>query len=430
MLDRLPLSERLWVLQALRRETVGGALLLGAAVIALVWANSPWSASYHALGAVEVGPAALDLHLSLAEWAADGLLAVFFFVAGLELKHELVLGSLSKPAQAALPMVAAVCGMALPALLYVLTVLGFGDRGALVGWGIPMATDIAFALAVLAVVGSALPVALRAFLLTLAVVDDLGAILVIALFYSHGFALLPFVLSVAGLAGYAVLQRMRVRSWLVYVPLALATWALVHASGIHATVAGICLGLLTRVVPDPGETRSPADRLEPRLSPLSTALCVPLFAFFSAGVTLTGVGASVLTEPVTIAVLVGLVVGKPVGIYGGSRLVVRFTRASLSPALRWSDVLTVGILGGIGFTVSLLITELGFAHDPAAAMSAKTGVLCASVVSATLAAMLLVRRNKAYRAIAGIEDADTDGDGIPDVYQHPDPGVSGPPPSP
>ena len=425
VLDRLPLSERLWVLDALRRETVGGALLLGAAVLALVWANSPWSASYHDLGAIQVGPAALHLDLSLSDWAADGLLAVFFFIAGLELKHELVVGSLSEPARAALPAVAAVCGMAVPAGLYALTVLGLGDRSGLVGWGIPMATDIAFALAVLAVVGSRLPVALRAFLLTLAVVDDLGAILVIAVFYSHGFSLTPFLASIGCLVAYAVLQRLRVRSWLVYVPLVLATWTLVHASGIHATIAGISLGLLTRVVPDPGETRSPADRVDRRLSPLSAALCVPLFAFFSAGVTLTGVGASVLTEPVTVAVLVGLVIGKPIGIYGGARLVAKFTRATLSPSLRWSDVLTVGMLGGIGFTVSLLISELGFAQDPASMLSAKTGVLAASVASTAVASVLLLRRNRAYRALAEVEDADVDHDGIPDVYQRPDPGAGG-----
>ncbi|HEY7858371.1 MAG TPA: Na+/H+ antiporter NhaA [Candidatus Nanopelagicales bacterium] len=427
VLDRLPLSERLWVLGALRQEAVGGALLLGAAILALVWANSPWSAAYHELGAIKVGPAALQLHLTLSEWAADGLLAVFFFIAGLELKHELAVGSLSKPAQAALPAVAAVCGMVVPAGLYALTVLGFGDREALVGWGIPMATDIAFALAVLAVVGSRLPVALRAFLLTLAVVDDLGAILVIAVFYSHGFSLTPFLASIACVAAYAVLQRLRVTSWLVYVPLALATWTLVHASGIHATIAGISLGLLTRVVPDAGEARSPADRLGLRLSPLSAALCVPLFAFFSAGVTLTGVGASVLTEPVTVAVIVGLVIGKPIGIYGGSRLVVRFTRATLSPSLLWNDVLTVAMLGGIGFTVSLLISELAFQVAPGLELSAKTGVLAASVVSAAVASVLLLRRNRAYRALADIEDADADQDGIPDVYQQPDQGAGGAP---
>ena len=245
--DRLPLSERSWVLSALRQETVGGSLLLGAAVTALLWANSPWRSTYRTLTEVSVGPEALHLHLSLAAWAADGLLAVFFFVAGLELKHELVLGTLSKASRAIVPVVAALAGMVVPALLYVATVSAMGDAEAVRGWGIPMATDIAFALAVLAVVGSKLPVALRAFLLTLAVVDDLGAILVIAIFYGHGFSVTPFVLAATGIGIWWVLQRLGASTWLVFLPLALVVWGLMHASGVHATVAGVALGLLTRV---------------------------------------------------------------------------------------------------------------------------------------------------------------------------------------
>ncbi|HSN06835.1 MAG TPA: Na+/H+ antiporter NhaA, partial [Candidatus Angelobacter sp.] len=229
---RLPLAERSRLLEALREETVGGALLLGAAVLALGWANSPWRESYHQLAATEVGPEALSLHLPLSVWAADGLLAVFFLVAGLELKHELVVGTLSRASAAVVPVVAALSGMAVPAGLYVVTVHVLGDPDAAVGWGIPMATDIAFALAVLAVVGSRLPVALRAFLLTLAVVDDLGAIVVIAVFYGHGFAPLPFALALTGLAAYWLLQKRRIDSWLVTVPLGLVIWALMHASGV------------------------------------------------------------------------------------------------------------------------------------------------------------------------------------------------------
>lgn len=423
-------AQRRWVLDALRQETVGGALLLAATVLALVWANSPDSAAYHRLADLHVGPELLHLNLSLADWAADGLLAVFFFIAGLELKHELVVGSLSEPAKAVLPAVAAVCGMAIPAVLYVGAVLALDDHRALVGWAIPMATDIAFALAVLAVVGSRLPVALRAFLLTLAVVDDLGAILVIALFYSHGFSLPPFLGAIACLVAYAVLQRLRVRSSLVYVPLALLTWILVHDSGVHATVAGIALGLLTRVVPDPGEAQSPADRLDHRLRPLSAAVCVPVFAFFSAGVTLTGIGADVLAQPVTIAVIIGLVVGKPVGIYAGARLTVRFTRASLDPALRWADVLTVGVLGGLGFTVSLLISELAFAHEPAIMLEAKTGVLAASAIAALASAALLIARGRAHRDLDGpaddAADPDTGTESVTGTDAGVDPGGAGP----
>jgi NhaA family Na+:H+ antiporter len=415
--DRLPLSERSYVLSALRQETVGGALLLLAAIIALVWANSPWRESYDALTEVVIGPAALHLDLSLSVWAADGLLAVFFFVAGLELKHELVLGSLSRLDKAAVPVVAALAGMVVPALIFVAAVTALGDREAANGWGIPMATDIAFALAVLAVMGSKLPVALRAFLLTLAVVDDLGAILVIAIFYSEKFATLPFVIAVLGMALWWFLQRRRVDAWWVYLPLALVVWGFLHASGIHATVAGVALGLLTRVRLDPGETISPADRYEHVIRPLSAGVCVPLFAFFSAGVTVVGLGGSAFTDPVAIAIVLGLVIGKPLGVYGGARLVARFTRASLSSQLRWADVLAVGILAGIGFTVSLLIGELAFVDDPARETAAKVGILAASVIAAFAAAVALQRRGKAYAEIAAAEEADSDDDGVPDVYQ-------------
>ncbi len=408
--DRVPLAERSRLLAALRQETVGGALLLVAAVIALVWANSPWRESYHRLTETVVGPAALHLDLTLATWAADGLLAVFFFIAGLELKHELVVGTLSKLSRAIVPVVAALAGMVMPAVLYTVTVTVMGDRDAAVGWGIPMATDIAFALAVLAVMGSRLPVALRAFLLTLAVVDDLGAILVIAVFYNHGFSLAPFLLSLLGMALWWVLQQRRVTGWYVYLPLALVVWDLVHASGVHATVAGVSLGLLTRVRRDPGEAESPADRYEHLIRPLSAGVCVPLFAFFSAGVTFVGLGGSAIGEPVAVGIIVGLVVGKPLGVYGGARLVARFTRASLSSTLRWNDVLAVGILAGIGFTVSLLIGELAFEHDPVRETSAKIGVLLASTLSAVLASLALRARHRAYAALAEAEESEAGSD--------------------
>ncbi len=414
--ERLPLGERSRLLHALRQETVGGILLLVAALVALVWANSPWRDSYYALASTVVGPAALHLDLPLSVWAADGLLAVFFFVAGLELKHELVLGSLSRPAKAVVPVVAALCGMAVPALLYVGAVHALGDPDAAGGWGIPMATDIAFALAVLAIAGRQLPVALRAFLLTLAVVDDLGAIIVIAVFYNHGFSPLPFLASIVGMALWWWLQRRRVRTWWVYVALGLVVWGLVHASGVHATVAGVVLGLLTRVRPDDGEDEAPADRYEHAVRPLSAGVCVPLFAFFSAGVTFVGLGGDAITQPVALAVIIGLVVGKPLGVFAGAWTVARFTRASLSSSLRWADVLAVGILGGIGFTVSLLIDELAFEGDPLRTSAAKIGILLASVLAAVLATIALRLRARAYAAIAAEEESDSDGDGVPDVY--------------
>lgn len=414
--ERLPLTERIWVLRQLQDETIGGALLIIAAAIAFIWANSPWSDVYFEISDFEVGPAALNLDLSLATWAADGLLAIFFFVAGLELKHELVKGSLSKPAQAAVPVAAALGGMVIPALVYVaVNVSASGGQPS--GWGIPMATDIAFALAVLAVAGRQLPVALRAFLLTLAVVDDLGAILVIAVFYSEKFELLPFLGSVACMFGYWLAQRARITTPLLYVPLALVTWTLMHESGVHATVAGVTLAMLTRIKEDPGEAEAPAERLQQGIHPLSAGFCVPVFAFFAAGVNLQGESiSSAFENPVAIGVILGLVVGKPIGVLLGAGLTARFTRASLAEGLRWLDVTAVGLLAGIGFTVSLLIAELAFADDSPEAKAAKIGILAASVLAAVLAVIALRLRARSYRALHDAEERDDDQDGIPDVY--------------
>ncbi len=417
LFGRLSLPERTWVLSALRDETTGGILLLVAAAIALIWANSPWSASYEAISNTVVGPAALHLDLPLSVWAADGLLAIFFFVAGVELRHEFQLGTLASPKRAAVPIAAALGGMALPALLYVAVNLTLTD-GQPGGWGIPMATDIAFALAVLAVVGRRLPVALRAFLLSLAVVDDLGAILVIAVFYSKGFDPLAFAISVALLALYGFLQWKRVKGWPIYVAIALVAWVFMHSSGVHATVAGVAAGLLTRVKRDPGESESPGERAEHVIRPISAGLAVPLFAFFAAGVDLRGSDlVTTMTTPVAIGIVVGLVVGKPVGVVGTAWLMARFTRASLSSSIRWRDVVAVGLLAGIGFTVSLLIAELAFPDDTFLLNSAKLAVLAASVVSAVIASLMLLTRNRYYAGLH--EDRDDDGDGIPDVYQRP-----------
>ncbi len=427
--DRPPLGERIWLLRALRGETIGGVLLLIAAVIAIAWANSPWGDAYFELGAITVGPEALGLNLSLATWAADGLLAVFFFVAGLELKHELTHGTLSKPAQAAVPIAAALGGMIVPAIIFVAIVATSGEPGGLRGWAVPMATDIAFALAVLAVVGRMLPVALRAFLLTLAVVDDLGAITVIAIFYSKGFSLLYFALAVVLLAVYWLLQRKRVRSPLIYIPLALVIWWATFESGVHATVAGVALALLTRSSTDPGETESPVDRLQRMLLPISAGLCVPLFAFFAAGVDLRSTGLiEPLSNPVAIGIMAGLILGKPIGVISTAWLMARFTRARLNPAIGWQDVFAVGMLAGIGFTVALLITELAYTDNIGLLDSAKTAVFTASVLSALIASVLLLSRNRHYRREAAIEEADEDGDGIPDVYQRPADGEAGTPP--
>ena len=376
-------AETTYLGDVFRRETVGGAVALVAAALAVVWANSPWGASYDDLRHLTVGP------LDLEHWAADGALTLFFFVAGLELKREFVVGSLRRPADAAVPVVAAVCGVAVPALLYlaVNTAHPDGEPG---GWAIPAATDIAFALAVLAVVGSNLPTSLRAFLLTLAVVDDLVVIVIIALFFTSTLDVVALLGALAVFAVWAVLQRKRVGSPWIYLPLAVAAWWLVHESGIHATIAGVVLGLLVRVRRDEGEERSPAERLEHLLSPLSAAVAVPFFALLSAGVVLDGDG--LLGNPVVVGVVLGLVVGKPVGVLGGTWLVTRFTRAELAPGLGWRDLFGVAILAGIGFTVSLLVSDLSFTGE--ARDVAKAAVLAGSLFSAVLGALALGHRDR------------------------------------
>ncbi|WP_425264730.1 Na+/H+ antiporter NhaA [Streptomyces incarnatus] len=420
-LGRLSLPERAFVADALRTETVGGVLLLLATVAALIWANVPaLHHGYESVGHFHLGPGALGLNLSVAHWAADGLLAVFFFVAGIELKRELVAGDLRDPRAAVLPVVAALCGMAVPALVYALTTaMGHGSTQ---GWAVPTATDIAFALAVLAVIGTSLPSSLRAFLLTLAVVDDLFAILIIAIFFTDRLNFAALGGAAAGLVVFWVLLRKGVRGWYVYVPLAVVIWALMYNSGVHATIAGVAMGLMLRCTTREGERHSPGEHVEHLVRPLSAGLAVPMFALFSAGVKVSG-GAlgDVFTKPETLGVVLGLVVGKTIGIFGGTWLTVRFTRASLSEDLAWADVFAVASLAGIGFTVSLLIGELAFAGDAVLTDEVKAAVLTGSLLAALCATVLLKIRNARYRRLCEEEERDEDLDGIPDVYEQDDP---------
>lgn len=415
VLGRLSLPERNFVANALRTETVGGVLLLVAAVTALIWANTA-SGSYESVRGFHLGPSSLGLDLSIQHWAADGLLAVFFFVAGIELKRELVAGDLSDPRAAALPVVAALCGMAVPALVYVLVNTVGG--GSLDGWAVPTATDIAFALAVLAVIGTSLPSALRAFLLTLAVVDDLFAILIIAVFFTDDLNFAALGGAVVGLAVFWLLLRKGVRGWYLYVPLALVIWGLMYNSGIHATIAGVSMGLMLRCTRREGEEHSPGAHIEHLVRPLSAGLAVPLFALFSAGVAVSG-GAlgDVFSQPETLGVVLGLVIGKAVGIFGGTWLAARFTKAELNDELAWPDVFAVASLAGIGFTVSLLIGELAFTENPLLTDEIKAAVLIGSLIAAVLSGILLKMRNARYRALYDDEERDDDLDGIPDVYE-------------
>jgi Na+:H+ antiporter, NhaA family len=422
LLSRGSYSEAQRIAAVLRKETVGGALLLAGAAIALVWANSPWSAAYEALRDTRVGPASLHLDLTLGTWAADGLLAIFFFVAGLELKREFVAGDLREPRRAALPIAAAVGGMAVPALLFVLFNLG-GAAGALRGWAIPSATDIAFALAVLAVISTHLPSALRTFLLTLAVVDDLLAIVVIAIFYTEQLSPGFLALTLVPLLLFGFLVQKRIRSWWLLLPLAALTWVFMHESGIHATVAGVLLAFTVPVArsdaaggPDAGPGL--AEHFEHRIRPLSAGVAVPVFAFFSAGVAVGGVsglGAS-LGDSIAIGIMVGLVAGKAIGITSATWLVSRFTRAQLDEDLGWPDVVGLSLLGGIGFTVSLLITELAYGAESESYDHAKIGILAGTVLAGLLATVVLRLRNRRYRRMYEEEHRDVDQDGIPDAW--------------
>jgi NhaA family Na+:H+ antiporter len=400
----------------LRKETVGGMLLLATATAALVWANSPWSAAYRTVSGFVIGPESLHLNLSISAWAADGLLAIFFFVVGLELKREFVAGDLRDPRRAALPIAAAVGGMVVPAAVFIGINLAAGQPENLEGWAVPIATDIAFALAVLAVLSTHLPTALRTFLLTLAVVDDLLAITVIAVFFTDNLSFGPLALALLPIGLFGVAVQRGVHHWWLLVPLAVAAWALVHASGVHATVAGVVLGF---TVPVRGRFGHPtAELFEHTMRPLSAGFAVPVFAFFAAGVTVggwSGLGAS-LMHPLTDGVILGLVLGKPLGVFVTAFLLARFTHASLDDDLAWRDVLGVSLLAGIGFTVSLLIGELAFEHGTTAGDDVKIGVLVGSVIAGVLASFVLLSRNAAYRRIEALETADADHDGVPDIY--------------
>ncbi len=389
--------------EVLRKETVGGFLLVLMAAIAMVWANSPWSGAYDSLRDAQAGPSALHLNLALETWAADGLLAIFFFVAGLELKREFVAGDLRDVRRAALPVAAAVGGMIVPALVFVLVNVLARD-GDTSGWAIPAATDIAFALAVLAVISRHLPDALRTFLLTLAVVDDLMAITIIALFYTDELKPLMLLLALIPISVFGVLVQRRVRSWWLLLPLAVVAWALVHESGVHATVAGVLLAFTVPVIrsdaaggPDAGPGL--AEHFEHRLRPLSAGVAVPVFALLAAGVTVQGFAGlgDALSDPIALGVVAGLVLGKVIGIVVSAAGVARFTHAELDADLAWPDVVGLGLLAGVGFTVSLLIGDLAYGSGSVRDEHVKIGVLTGSLLAAALAAVVLRGRERVYR---------------------------------
>jgi NhaA family Na+:H+ antiporter len=367
-------------------EAAGGIVLLVAAVVALAWVNSPWRHGYDALWettlSLRVGGHSLSEDLR--HWVNDALMAIFFFVVGLEIKRELVTGELRTWRQAATPAIAAVGGMVVPALVYL--AVNAGGRGAH-GWGIPMATDIAFALGVAAVLGGRVPTGVKLFLLTLAVVDDIGAIAVIAVFYSSDVEPRALVAAVAILGGMGVLRALRVHWMPIYVVLGAGVWLAVFESGVHATIAGVVLGLLA---PARGAV-SVTERLEHALHPFTSLLIVPIFALANAGVVFDS---SALRSPgagrVAVGVAAGLVAGKLLGVIGGAFLAVRLGVGALPVGVAWRHVLGIAGLAGIGFTVSLFVTDLAF-DDPQLQAAAKLGILGASLAASIVGTLLLLR---------------------------------------
>ena len=402
-----------------RRESIGGLFLILATLLALILANSGAAGAYfglrdHYLG-FELGP--LDLRLTVGHWAADGLLAVFFFIVGLELKKEFRVGDLRQPGKAVVPIAAAAGGVALPALIYVALNAGQGGE-AVRGWAIPTATDIAFAVSVLAVIGSHLPAALRMFLLTLAVVDDLIAITIIAVFYTSDLRIGLLALALIPLALFALVARRAERfffsaawaGWLILLPLGVVTWALFLGSGVHATIAGVLLGFC---VPAVRGRRTPGDAgsglsevIEHRVRPLSAAVCVPVFAFFSAGVAVGGFSgfAESVASTVGLGIVAGLVLGKCCGIVVTTWLVTRIRGVALDRDVAWVDVVGLSLVAGIGFTVSLLIAELSFGPGSELGDAAKVGILTGSLLAAALGSVVLGIRNAQYRRAGRPED--------------------------
>lgn len=392
-----PAHAELWPLRFISVEAVSGVALLAAAAIALAWANSPWADAYEGLWHLKLGLGvaeylpAHDLHF----WVNDGLMSVFFLVVGLEIRREMHDGALSDPRVATLPVVAAIGGVAIPALLYVLI---NSDPAARRGWAVPTATDIAFAVGVLSLIGKDVPPALRLLLLTLAIIDDIAAIVIIAFFYSSGIAVGGLLIVAAGVLGVLVLQWLGVQPALAYVLPGSVVWFGMLRAGVHPALAGVLLGLLTpatsafgRVPRDPGARRAgapPVERVQATLHPWVAFGIMPLFALANAGVSLQGLELRAAAPlAVGAGIVSGLVLGKPIGIVLVSFAAVRLKLCVLPAGVRWRHVLLVGLLGGIGFTMSIFIANLAFEDLPLLA-AAKFAVLVASVLAATLGLLL------------------------------------------
>jgi NhaA family Na+:H+ antiporter len=380
-------------------EAAGGILLLAAALVALVWANSGWGGSYRSLwhSPITFGLGRYSVEGDLSHWVNDALMVVFFFVVGLEIKREVVHGELRDPRTAAMPAIAAVGGMVVPALIFVL--VNAGGEGAR-GWGIPMATDIAFAVGLVTLLGPRVPASLRLFLLTLAIVDDIGAIVVIGVFYSSGLKFGFLAGAVAVVVAIVALQRLGVVRLGPYAVMGVALWLVTYASGVHATIAGVALGLLTPAssrrrsrtvgeLPIGRDQASPAERMSHLLGPWSTYVVVPVFALANAGVVISADAFDAPgTTAVSMGVILGLVAGKVLGVTGAAWLAARTGVGRLPGGTTWPMMFGISAVAGVGFTVSLFIAELAFAPGPLQE-AAKLGVLAGSTIAAVIGGVAL-----------------------------------------
>jgi NhaA family Na+:H+ antiporter len=378
----------------LHHEAAGGLVLVAAALFALLVSNSPLSVLYdsflHMRVGVRVGPLTLDKPLLL--WINDGLMAIFFFLVGLEIKRELVEGELSTFGHAALPLIAAIGGMAVPAIIYV--AINSDDPAALRGWAIPAATDIAFAVGVLALLGSRVPVSLKIFLLALAIIDDLGAIVVIALFYTDHLSIESLILAGVGISILLLLNRGGVTRLAPYVLTGIAIWVCVLKSGVHATLAGVVVALAIPLTRESDGEPSLLENVEEHLHPWVAFGVLPLFAFANAGVSLAGISLANLVEPIPLGIALGLFLGKTIGIFGATWIAVMGGVATKPEGATWPHILGVAMLGGVGFTMSLFIGMLAFS-EPEQAAQLRLGVLAGSVISAVAGYLVLAALSRA-----------------------------------
>lgn len=376
-------------------QSFGGVVLAVAALLALIVSNSPWSGFYERFaqwpGEVRIGGDWLVLSKTLLHWVNDLWMAVFFFLVGLEIKRELMKGELASFRQALLPAGAALGGMLVPALIY--AGINWGNAVALRGWAIPAATDIAFALGILVLLGSRVPVSLKVFLTAVAIIDDLGAILIIAFFYTEQLSLNALMAAGLGVLVLVALNRFRVMAVGPYVLVGLVVWLFVYKSGIHATLAGVATALTIRL--SDGKGGSPLERAEHALHPWVAFAILPMFAFANAGVSLQGLTPSALLKAVPLGITAGLLLGKAVGVFGASWLLIRFAGARLPAAASWQQFFGVCVLCGVGFTMSLFIGALAFqGQGPDYETQVKLGVLCGSILSGIVGALLLVRSGR------------------------------------